>query len=99
MVGAYQLKDSTQNGSVFEIVLPEGVHLSEKSSKQAIPDEDVFCRELLLSTSEFYKLTAESNRTTTINVGDTLPDFAVKDNNSRLWIKQELKGKTAILNF
>lgn len=99
MVGAYQLQDSTQNGSVYEIVLPEGVHLSDKSSQSAIPDKNVFCRELLLSTSEFYKLTAKSSSTPTLKVGDALPDFSVKDNNGHLWSKKDLKGKAVLLNF
>lgn len=97
--GLYQLKDSTQNGRVFEIVLPEGTHLSDKTVQQAIPDKNVFCRDYLLSASYFYKLTERNNPAADLKVGDKLPDFSVKDNNGQVWTNQNLKGKPAVLNF
>lgn len=97
--GVFQLKDSTQHGVVFEIVLPAGAHLSEIASRQAIPDKNVFCRDLLLSTSEFYRLTGESDTTSALRIGDVLPDFSLKDIYGRQWTKQDLEGKTVLLNF
>lgn len=88
------LADSTGH-NLWGVVLQKGEHLSEAERQQAIPDNQVFSRETILSSNEFYSLVKGSE----LKVGTRLPDFSVKDNKGRVWTNKDLEGKPVVLNF
>lgn len=88
------LSDSTGH-SLFGIVLQEGEHLSAADRQLAIPDNQVFSREYILSSADFYNLRTGEG----LKVGAKLPDFSVKDNKGHVWTNKDLASKTVALNF
>lgn len=97
-VSAAFLQDSL-GGKVMAWMLGEGKHLPKEYLTQAIPTENVFCRDYLLSAYHFFELGKSGKAAVRPKAGDPLPGFTAKDDKGRTWTNEDLKGKAAVLSF